>query len=246
MTNSIYSETSETPTSYRDRLVGEDKKFKTDEDLARGKLEADAFIERLQKENQEMRQELSTRTTLEQLIAKNEQLKKNDATNEQPIITAPERSETSPTQPTITAEQIAALVKKTMTDEQRSNTATQNVKYCVDELKKVWGPAYVTKLESVAAELGLEKAYMDNLAQTAPKALLALVGAKKQGSEAERLPASFQRSTVQNTQMKSGGKDWAYYTELRRTKPSEYYSPRIQNEIHNRTMSGELVVPSYE
>lgn len=245
MTNSIYSETPENPASYRDKLVGDGKKFKTDEDLARGKIEADEFIERLQRENQEMRQDLQTRATLEQLIEKQGQLKKNDASIEQPIIPAPERLETSPNKPAVTAEQIAAIVKKTMTDEQRQNTATQNINYCVDELKKLWGPSYVQKLVSVGEELGLDQAYMDNLAKTSPKALLALVGEKKQASEeSTRLPQSTQRTTIQNTYQKTGEKDWQYYTDLRRTKPGEYYSPRIQNEIERRVMKGELVVPS--
>src|SRR5690606_26975993 len=42
-----------------DLLVGEDKKYKTVEDLAKSRLEADEFIERLKRENAEMRGTLS-------------------------------------------------------------------------------------------------------------------------------------------------------------------------------------------
>src|SRR5688500_15910791 len=53
---------------YFSELVGEDKKFKTPADLARAKAESDAFIERLKQENSGLRNELKTRTTMEDFM----------------------------------------------------------------------------------------------------------------------------------------------------------------------------------
>jgi hypothetical protein len=48
----------ETPVTQVSDLVGEDKKFKTVEDLAKGKLEADSYIEQLKEENRIAREKL--------------------------------------------------------------------------------------------------------------------------------------------------------------------------------------------
>src|SRR4029450_8159059 len=54
--------------NYLEELVGEGKKFKTPEDLARGKAESDSFIERLQKELHGLRNELKSRLQLEEVV----------------------------------------------------------------------------------------------------------------------------------------------------------------------------------
>src|SRR5574343_1896243 len=49
-------------------LVGEDKKFKTVDDLARGKAEADRVIQARERELAELREELAKRTGLEEVL----------------------------------------------------------------------------------------------------------------------------------------------------------------------------------
>ena len=62
---------------YLKELVGEGKKFKTVEDLAKGKAESDAFISSVTRENKELRdsykkaiEEVNSRTRLEDLVTK--------------------------------------------------------------------------------------------------------------------------------------------------------------------------------
>ncbi len=56
--NDVFSEDQTTDTSPLDALVGDGRKFKTVEDLAKGKQEADAFIEQLKSEKQQVMEEL--------------------------------------------------------------------------------------------------------------------------------------------------------------------------------------------
>ena len=55
--------------SFLDQLVGEGKKFANIEDLAKGKLNSDEHIDKLENENQRLRQELDTRMTAEEVLA---------------------------------------------------------------------------------------------------------------------------------------------------------------------------------
>ena len=50
-------------------LVGEGKRYATVEALAKGRLDADAFIEQLKRENAGLREDLSTRLTAEERAA---------------------------------------------------------------------------------------------------------------------------------------------------------------------------------
>ena len=57
-----------TPTA--EDLVGEGKKFKTIDDLAKGKAQADTHITNLEKELAELRQDLSARLTVEDFVSR--------------------------------------------------------------------------------------------------------------------------------------------------------------------------------
>lgn len=52
---------------YLKELVGESKKFKSIDDLARGKLEADAFIEQLKQETAALKEELKRRAVVDEV-----------------------------------------------------------------------------------------------------------------------------------------------------------------------------------
>src|SRR2546426_10450626 len=73
---------------YLAELVGDGKKFKTSQDLARGKFEADQYIEVLKRRQDEMRadylkisEESKTRATLDDLVKR---LENRSASNDEP------------------------------------------------------------------------------------------------------------------------------------------------------------------
>lgn len=235
----------ERPSNYREALVGEGKKFRDDEYLARGKWESDnIFIPRLKKENQELREALRQKANLEQLV---NQLREKSASSGLDTSDS-ERHDSDPGQNKntlatgLSKEEIAALVKSVVTEEKTQDVRTRNIEKCVSDLKAQFGEAYVEIVRNRAQELGLSTDYMDNLAATSPKALLELVAPAVKQTDV-RAPRSSVRSSLSSNQ-KTVTKDWNYYQELRRKDLGRFLSPEIQNEMDRAARSGELEIPS--
>jgi hypothetical protein len=134
--------------NYLEDLVGEDKKFKSVEDLAKGKAESDAFIRKLQEENEGMRQELKTRISLQEFMDKQEQMRKNEPANSVPENTTSESSaETKTTnQSNFKPEDIEKLLEKKLAEREQQSNTQRNMAAVVNRLKEVWGPNYTAEL----------------------------------------------------------------------------------------------------
>lgn len=252
MTETLYRQASETTSteanevsSYVDLLVGEGKKFTDAEALARAKYESDRYIDQLKRENKELRVDLNGRANLEQLVS--ELQKTGTSTSTHTDVMGERHSDSTPVSGTantqqLTKESIADLVKSIVTDTKTQDTRANNIDRCVQRLQDAYGDSYVNKLEETATKLKLSRKYLDDLAATSPEALLQLVGAP-----APKVSVTAPRTSVQSslsTPNKGGQKDWAYYQNLRKTNSREYFSPAVQNEIHQRVLRGELDVPS--
>lgn len=251
MTNKLFTEDLDTnesseverPANYREALVGEGKKFKTDEDVARSAWEKDnVFIPKILDENKSLRKELQERANLEQLVSQLKDLRASSKASTDAGERQDESQGHTNTPAAISKEDIAALVKSVVTEEKTQDARTRNVEECVSALKNLYGENYLTSVRSRAKELGLTDDYLDNLAATSPKALIALL-APNQSKVDVRAPRSSVLSTPNSTRS-SNGKDWRYYQELRRKDPSRFYSPEIQIEMDRRVRNGELEIPS--
>lgn len=205
----------------RELLVGEGKKFKDDEALARGKLESDRFIERLQSELQETRQELQTRLSLEEALAKLKEEPSNVDDNHQ--------QERSPA--TMTPEEIDRLVQTKLEGLQTQTQKARNQEMVLNELSKVWGNNYQAKLNQRAEELDLGKEFLTQLALEKPKAFLKLVIGQETSpvNPNAHVPPSTNRNTTQIDVPE--GKTFKHYEKLRKENPRLYYTPRVQAEI---------------
>jgi len=225
--------TPHTPDSYLDELVGEGKKFSDAEALARGKWESDRFIEQLQAETATLRADLASRANLETLVSKIGETGKGAST--------PAENHSAEERLPITPEAIKDIIKNVITEDKVLSTRDANLSYCEGELRKSYGDGYVSKLREVTKSLGLTEKYVDDLAATAPKALLALVNA----NAPQKVDVSAPKGSVfsGNFNGKTATKDWAYYQNLRKTNPRLYYSVEVQSEMHTKAMKGELEFP---
>lgn len=226
--------------SYRDLLVGEGKKFKDDEALARGKIESDRFIQQLQREQAQLRADLDSRLNMEDLVKKlgnktSTVVPTNDNTENQ--------SDPTPTvMPTnvVDPNEIVNLVKNTMTQEQTKLAQEKNLTAVATQLKKVWGDDWVTKLRSAGRSLDLTEAQMDVMAKTSPKALLQAVLPTQSKVDNVSPP----RSTILGIPQQSQESGWSKYEKMRRENPRMYYSPQMQLQLERDVRSGKVVLPS--
>ena len=211
-------------------LADVDAKFKkedgtTDVDaLRRGKAEADRFIERLKSEAAGMREDLTKRATYEDLMA---QIKASRDASSLSSTDDDEQIET----PEIKSVDIEALVDKKVNEQltlkQQQVFQDQNMQFVEQELTKTWGKNYVDNLRARARELDLSEKKVNELAATAPKALLEMLRPVVRTQD-EYTPPSSTRS-VANTMGKS---DWDKFDKLRKENPALYWTPKVQNELH--------------
>ena len=215
-----------------DQLVGSDRKFKTQEDLAHAAIEKDRFIEQLKRETKGLREELdralkdkNTDKRLEEIMTRLNQPTAQPSTE---VTTPLERTAPAPNQ-----EDINDIVKRALENELNSRTAVQNANKAIAALKSAFGDNYATRLEQRTQEIGFTKAEMNALAARSPEAFMELVNPGKVVRHQEP-PRSGYNTSAQPQD--SGEKTYSTFEKMRTsTDPMErqrYWSPQIQLEIH--------------
>ena len=122
----------QTNDSFVTQLVGEGKKFKDYEALAKGKLEADRHIGEITKTLDEPRAELAKQDYAKSLL---EQMSKGSETRQ--ADPPPNTSSSSNTENTTqSASDIETLVEKVITEKEKNRTLTQNLTVVSDEMEK--------------------------------------------------------------------------------------------------------------
>ena len=216
---------------YLTELVGEGKKYSDVAALARSRVEADQFIERLKSETQGLRTELQTRTTLEEVLDK----LSNPERTQPPTNSNNQQSETEAT--ALKPEDIAKLVDERVSERERARAANANLESAKRVLAQAYGNDYAQRLYDETSSLGLSKDYVNNLAQTAPKALFKLLGIDETASQKPTQRNDLfvpPQSQVRTNPTSSVGNDRneKYYQDLRRKDPNTYWSTKVQNQMH--------------
>lgn len=234
--------------NYLEDLVGEGKKFKDAQALARGKAESDAYILKLQEELQGLRTDLSERLTAEQ-VAENlrKQLASSNTIPEQPASQQAQYSaqdgvdqnegDNRNAPQSLTREEIDKLVNQRLQESQSQQTQRENLRSVKQALIDTLGPGYEAELRQSIDSLGLSQTEADTLARTQPKAFLKMVVGDRAPTKPS--PASNQISrSAQGTNsdsftssQSSGLKNYCYYERMRKEDPAKYWTPQVQNEM---------------
>lgn len=192
------------------------------EALLAAKVAADKHIKNIESENAGMRDDLKSRTSLEDLVRQ--------------IKTVPNNADSEPqvgdpvTPPS--ADDWKNELKNEFSNYKRQIQSDNNVAYVQQELIKLWGPNYHDKLKARARELGESETDLGNLAAVKPKLFLELVGAKPTPAVSPyTAPASTYRAPS-TPALPAGVKGKSYYTKLRKENPDLYWSVAMQKEIH--------------
>lgn len=238
MTDSLFNApdpTGDTPAAdpnkdYLAELVGEGKKFKDPNELARGKAEADAFIARLTREQEELRKELNTRLTLEQYLEKmgtNQQSGRSDHQLNEPKGSDPDTSGLTPTD-------VEALIERKVSERETQRIQKQNREDARARLVQAFGNDYISKLKEAGENLGLSAERLDQIAAENPKAFLKLVGADTAPAQQRSQDSLFVPPQGQSngTPVVTGDRTKKYYDDLKRKDPKGYWDARTQNQLH--------------
>lgn len=208
-------------------LVGEDKKFKSVEDLAKGKIESDRFIAQLTKELQELRRDLGTRITLEEFLDKQKASK-------EPVTPTPGANADGNQGSKVNPEDIQRLIAETLTKEQNKVLAKQNLAVVKSNLEAAWGTGYARVLKQKAAELEVGEQFLEGLAAQNPKAFFKLIGVDTGTPRDTYTPPPASSMHVRAPASGNSRRTFSDYQKLHTENPREYWSPRVQNEMHTR------------
>lgn len=213
----------QTNESFISQLVGEGKKFKDLEALAKGKLEADRHIGEITKTLDELRAELAKQDYAKSLL---ETMNKGSETRaEQPPPTTPSPSNTENT--TQSASDIESLVEKVITEKEKNRTVSQNIAVVGEEMERQFGDKAGQILKSKSQELGMSIDRLKEIAAESPTAFFQLIGVNAQKKATNTVTQSSVRSETFNSN--SQDRDFDYYQKIRKENRSLYYSPKVQN-----------------
>lgn len=212
-------------------LVGEGKKFKSPQDLAKSRLEADKFIEQLKSENAEMRRELEKASKVgaidEALNRLNDRLEKASGDSEEGV---------KPT--AMSREDILAIVRE---DTLRSKW-DQNRKAIQAELVNKLGEASKARdyLSQKSAELGMSLNDLRSIVEKSPAAARNLLGLGAHTPAPGPTPLPPNSRNTEAIAPTVGVRNKAYYDNLRKEMGTKFWTPSIQTQMFkDREAMGE-------
>jgi hypothetical protein len=212
--------------NFLENLVGEGKKFTDPEALAKGKYEADKFVEDLKRQNAELREDMEKAAKLDELmeLVKNQNVKPTEQA-QTPVV---DPSDTSSDQ--MTEETLKALIENHVSERDQQTTKAHNLAEADKVLTQKYGDSANAVLKARASELNMSVDEMKELASKNPKAFLRLVGTDEKTVSSGNLVGGSQRSesgTISNADVRN----FAYYNKLRKENKKLYYSPKVQQQL---------------
>jgi hypothetical protein len=233
--------TEETQNSFVDKLVqAKGENWRNPETLAKGKLEADTYISKLEDQNKQLREDLSKNDYAAQVLdaikdkaadtstAKDFEAEKNTAGVEE-----------GGTPPSLNEDNLKSLVEKTLLERETKKSSEENIKTVERTLRDRFGEKLSQALQDKASELGLSMNKMEELASESPNAFLTLFGGTKQESGISNMLNNSINTEGLNLQS-STERNWNYYQNLRRENRNLYYTPKVQQQmIQDKLQLGE-------
>lgn len=223
--------------SYLQKLVEtRGDNWKDPEVLAKGKLEADAYIKNLEEQLANMREDLSKQDYAAQLLQQLEG-KATAPTNEKPLESNNYKTGGTNTEGNtnlaVSENDLKSLVEKTLTERENQATAKQNISVVDAALQETYGTEAHNVLVNKSKELGISLQRMQELAAESPSAFFTLIGEKQQTFK----PITQGSVRTESVNMQSSSeRNWQYYQKLRRENRNLYYSPKIQQQLMDDKM----------
>jgi hypothetical protein len=209
-------------------LVGEGKKFKTVQDLAKGKLESDSFIAQLTQENKALREAALNGGDTSAIEAKIAELLAGQKGNGQTTNQTSNQPQSEP----LTAEKVLDLLDRREKEKQLKNNADYFNQTIAQTLGEKASDAVMQRLN----DLGLDLQTFNHIVATNPQSALKLVGIKPNptaptGNIAAK-GASANTAAVFSAESNGNTKqNFAYFEKLRKELGARYYTPEIQGQL---------------
>jgi hypothetical protein len=222
-------QTTPTTESFVNKLVEtKGANFSDPEVIAKSKLEADAYIATLEEQTKELREDLGKQDYAKKLL---DQLQ-TKATDIAPVKTGESNTNNGNTNTDgvtkpLESGDIESLIKKALADKDVQSRTESNLSAVDAKLTELYGTEAKATIDKKGSELGLSVERLQAMAAESPKAFFALIG-----EEAPKMSNPVTQSTVNTSSAYTvtSERDANYYRKMRKDNPSEYYSPRVQQQ----------------
>jgi len=219
--------TQQTEAGYIEQLVGEGKKFKSVEELAKGKLEADRHISEITQTLSELREEVAKQDYAKDLLAKLQD--KGADSNTANSASENNAGNSANGNTTQNASDIETLVEQAILKKEQSRSVEHNIAKANEAIVAQYGEKAAEVVKAKAQELGISVERLKEIAAESPTAFLQLVGGTVKKADTSVLPKSSVRSESFNST--TSDRTFQYYQNMRRENKSLYYSPKIQRTL---------------
>lgn len=152
--------------SVLEALVGEGKKFQDPEALARGKAEADKYIEQLKEDKARLESELATRSTVEDMLKK---VVPNPVSANQPQV---EQGKA------LSEDDLKARIVDVLSAAEKEKQVVSNVQTVANKLVELYGSEAKAQevVKAKAKELNVSTKFLQDVAAHSPTAFFSTIG----------------------------------------------------------------------
>ncbi len=205
-------------------LVGEGRKYRTLEDLAKGYVAADGFVETLKGENATLRTEIAKAATLEEVMKR---LKAEPSGGNQDPVAQPS--------PGMSAVDVAKIVREQVSGIATEGTRNANLQKADASMKQLFGEKAKEMFDAQATSPEKRQALMA-LAAVDPATFIAVFAPQAKSGTSQVDGSTNVNTAALNLQANSGRATdpgcKEYYDTLRKAKPAEYYSSAVQLQMN--------------
>lgn len=207
--------------SYVEQLVGEGKKFKDAEALARGKLESDTYIETLLAKIDSVSTELEKRMTAEEIADQIRSQMQPNPSNQQELPNPDgengQGNQNQNNKPNFTTDDIEALLEKKLEEKSAVSRKQANIDEVNKTLRDKIGVTANQVLADKATEMGVTLEYLKEQAAISPKAFYNMINLNPQQTQGTGFvpPDSSVTTPPSGTTVRNK----AYYDKMYRENP---------------------------
>lgn len=218
---------------YLSELVGEGKKYKDNETLAKSYYHADKALEISNRRQDQLReafikerQENIAKAKLQDLVDKLTNSKQTNSSNETPPVN--EQND----KPAIDMDQIKSLMSTSLQEYEAGNKQRANLAQVQNKLVERYGKNYSKDLGEQLQVLGMSVDQIDALSKQAPQAAIRMLGLDTQTQrEGFQSPPRSNQRNDSFAPKAAKKRTWSYYQELRKTNPDMYLDRKIANQM---------------
>lgn len=217
-------------TDYYNELVGEGRKFRDNQALAKAKVDSDNYIRTLESkidqilaDHTQLQSDYRARASLEELLQKLDAAQ----SNAQPEVKQEQQ------QPQISTNDISELVQKQIRASEQEKLQQGNMRYVQQKLTEHYGERFQNAFKQQVDNLGLSEEFVTDLAKNHPEVLLRTIGVgqQQQSDGFQAPPRSSQRSDSFSPRGPKK-RTWSYYQEMKKNDPKSYYSKENTVQMH--------------